>query len=201
MKQTHHPLTGAGVLSAVAASLCCISPVLALISGASGLASAFSWLEPARPYLIGLTVSVLGFAWYQQLKSRPAGEPTCACEADERKPFTQTRTFLGLITVFAALMLAFPAYAHLFYPAPSQPEALLVQPAAPQTTAFQIQGMTCQGCATHVEHAVNQLPGIIRVEASYEAASARVSFDPTRVELSQIEAAINGTGYSVVDKP
>lgn len=33
---------GAGILTAVAASLCCITPVLALISGAASAASAFS---------------------------------------------------------------------------------------------------------------------------------------------------------------
>ncbi|MEK7254190.1 MAG: heavy metal transporter, partial [Bacteroidota bacterium] len=41
---------GAGALAAVAASLCCITPVLALLAGTSGLASTFSWLEPARPW-------------------------------------------------------------------------------------------------------------------------------------------------------
>jgi hypothetical protein len=35
-------LAGASVLSAVAASLCCITPVLALISGVGGMASSFS---------------------------------------------------------------------------------------------------------------------------------------------------------------
>ena len=59
-------LAGASILSAVAASLCCITPVLALISGASGVASTFSWLEPFRPYLLGITIFVLAFAWYQK---------------------------------------------------------------------------------------------------------------------------------------
>jgi mercuric ion transport protein len=58
----------AGLLTAVAASLCCITPVLALLGGASGLASSFSWMEPFRPFLIGLTVLVFAFAWYQKLK-------------------------------------------------------------------------------------------------------------------------------------
>ena len=63
-------LAVASILSAVTASLCCITPVLALISGASGVASTFSWLEPFRPYLIGITVLVLDFACTQKLKPR-----------------------------------------------------------------------------------------------------------------------------------
>ncbi len=58
------------IIAAIGASLCCITPVLALISGVSGIASTFSWLEPLRPYLIGITVLVLAFAWYQKLKPK-----------------------------------------------------------------------------------------------------------------------------------
>ena len=66
--KTDNKLIGTGLLTAIAASLCCITPVLALIAGTSGLASTFSWLEPFRPYFIGLTILVLAFAWYQKLK-------------------------------------------------------------------------------------------------------------------------------------
>ena len=69
-----------------------------------------------------------------------------------------------------------------------------------QTVIFDIEGMTCNGCASHVENEVNKLPGIVKVDASYEEATAKVEFDQTRVGLAQIEEAINGTGYKVVDK-
>jgi len=65
--KTDNKLIGAGLLTAIAASLCCITPVLALIAGTSGLASTFSWLEPFRLYFICSTILVLGFAWYQKL--------------------------------------------------------------------------------------------------------------------------------------
>ena len=67
--KTDKKLIGAGLLTAIAASLCCITPVLALVAGTSGLASTFSWLEPFRPYFVGLTILVLGFAWYQKTKT------------------------------------------------------------------------------------------------------------------------------------
>ncbi|MEJ7680346.1 MAG: hypothetical protein WKG06_21325 [Segetibacter sp.] len=41
------------------ASLCCITPVIALLAGSSSIAANFSWIEPARPYLIGLSIAVL----------------------------------------------------------------------------------------------------------------------------------------------
>ena len=59
--------TTAGVLSAIAASLCCITPVVALLAGSSSIAANFSWIEPARPYLIALSIAALLFAWYVKL--------------------------------------------------------------------------------------------------------------------------------------
>ena len=203
--KTTNKFAGVGVLTAVAASLCCITPVLALISGAGGMVSAFSWMEPFRPYLIGFTILVLAFAWYQKLipntfGTRTAEEIQCDCEEDEKKPFMQTKTFLGIVTLFAALMLAFPNYAHIFYPSNDKKEVIIVNALDIQTVTFDVKGMTCGGCASHVENDVNKLPGIVKVEASYEEGTAKVEFDQTKVSLAQIEEVINGTGYKVVGK-
>jgi hypothetical protein len=67
-----------------------------------------------RPHLIGLTVLVLGFAWYQKLK--PLRQIDCDCDTTEKTPFIQTKKFLAIVTVFARLMLAFPTNAHVFFP-------------------------------------------------------------------------------------
>jgi len=114
--KSNKALMGTGVLTAIAASLCCITPVLAVIAGSSGIASSFSWMEPARPYLIGFTVLVLGFAWYQKLRPRTAEEIACDCEEDEKPSFWQSRKFLGIVTFFSALMLTFPYYSFIFFP-------------------------------------------------------------------------------------
>ncbi len=197
-------LVGAGIFTAVMASLCCVTPVLAFIAGASGVASTFSWMEPFRPYLIALTVLVLGFAWYQKLKSRTTEEIECACAEDDlpagKKPFMQTKTFLGIVTVFAILMLSFPNYAHIFYPSNEQKEVLIVNSSELQSVKFEIEGMTCNGCAAHIENDVNKLPGILSVEASYEQASAKVQYDKSKISLAEIEEAINATGYTIKEK-
>ncbi len=72
--------TSAGLVSAFAASLCCITPVVALFAGTSSIAATFSWIEPARPYLIGLSVVALAFAWYLKLKPQAAHD--CGCAED-----------------------------------------------------------------------------------------------------------------------
>ncbi len=188
---------GAGLLTAFAASLCCVTPVLAFVAGTSGLASSFSWLEPARPYFIGLTILVLGFAWYQKLN--PKKEIDCNCETDEKPKFIQNKKILGIVTVFAGLMLAFPYYAHIFYPK-TEKQVIVVDKSNVQTVEFQINGMTCASCEEHVNHEVNKLTGILKSTASYKNGNAIVEFDSSKTSISEIEKAINGTGYSVIGK-
>jgi copper chaperone CopZ len=189
-------ILGAGLFSAVTASLCCITPVLALVAGTSGMAATFSWIESFRPYFIGITILTLGFAWYQKLK--PQKQTDCECETDEKKKFIQTKTFLGIVTLFAATMISFPNYAHIFYPK-SDKEVLIVKESNIQKAEFKIEGMTCTSCAEHVQHDVNKLPGIILATASYENNNAVVEFDNSKTTLADIQKAIDGTGYKVIE--
>jgi copper chaperone CopZ len=189
-------LLGIGVITAIAASLCCITPVLALISGVAGAASTFSWMEPIRPYLLGITILVLVFAWYQKLKPRTAEEIQCDCDEDEKKPFMQTKTFLGIVTVFAALMMAFPYYGDVFYPKADK-QVVVVSSSNIQEIKFNVSGMTCSSCEEHVKHAVNGLPGILKVTANYEEGSASVQFDDSKTSKDKIVKAIDDTGYKV----
>ncbi|PIQ49505.1 MAG: heavy metal transporter [Cytophagales bacterium CG12_big_fil_rev_8_21_14_0_65_40_12] len=195
--KSQNKLVSTGLLTAITASLCCITPVLALIAGSSGIASAFSWIEPFRPYLIGLTILVLGFAWYQKLK--PLKETDCECEPNERPKFIQSKTFLGIVTVFVIVMMAFPYYSGAFYPKVER-EIIVVDNFNIQKTEFKISGMTCESCAEHVNHEVNKLNGILITKASYQNGNAMIEFDRSKTNEAEIENAINSTGYKVTDK-
>src|SRR5574339_10139 len=110
--------TGAGILTAIAASLCCITPVIALLAGSSSIAANFAWIEPARPYLIGLSIAVLALAWYAKLKPINTSDIDCNNETTKKASFLQSKTFLVIVTVFAILMMTFPLYAKVFYTTP-----------------------------------------------------------------------------------
>jgi mercuric ion transport protein len=195
--KSENKLIGTGLLTAITASLCCITPVLALIAGTSGFASLFSWIEPFRPYLIGLTILVLGFAWYQKLKSRK--EIDCECETDEKPKLIQSKPFLGIVTVFAVVMLAFPYFSGVFYPKAAK-QRIAVEKSNIETTEFKISGMTCASCEGHVNYEVNKLNGIVSAKASYENKNAIIQFDRTKTSETEIEKAILSTGYKVTDQ-
>lgn len=183
------------VLTAISASLCCITPVLVLFAGSSGVAATFSWLEPFRPWLIGITVVVLAFAWYQKLKPRSEEEIACACDDDEKPSFWQSKRFLGIVTVFAAIMLAFPYYSDAFYPETKLSESENVN--LESTYEINITGMTCSGCEAHVKSEIGKLSGISGLEVSYAKANAVVTFDESKADIKDVKAAIDKTGYKV----
>ncbi|GAB3343261.1 hypothetical protein GCM10027429_33630 [Marivirga atlantica] len=200
---------GTGLLVAITASLCCITPVFATLAGIGGIAATFSWMEPFRPYLIGLTVLVLGFAWYQ--KFLPAGrhgrprtqeEIDCACDEDERPSFWQSKKFLGIVTVFAVLMLAFPSYSGIFFPDNSKGDKVIVVKESDILNAeLNIKGMTCTGCEHSVNAALNNSEGVLEASSSYKSGIATVKFDQTKVSVDQLATNVEeATGYKVTEK-
>ncbi len=188
----------AGLFTAIAASVCCITPVLALLGGASGLASSFSWIEPFRPYLIGVTVLVFAFAWYQKLRTQKRVD--CDCEADNKKSFWQSKSFLGIVTVVAGLLISFPYYAKAFYPKPEETKVVVVDKTNIQQAVFKIKGMTCESCTQHVNSEISKVEGIITFETSYENANSTVKFDNSKTSIDSIATVINSTGYKVVSQ-
>lgn len=187
-------IIGAGIITAITASLCCITPALALLAGTSGIAASFSWLEPLRPYLIGITVLTIGFAWYQKLA--PVKKDDCGCEIAGKKKFIHTKTFLGIVTVFAILMMAFPYYSKIFYSQRAK-ETVITGNTVLKIAEVKIKGMTCAACEEHVKFEVNKLPGIISSEVSYANRNAMITFDTMKTNIKSIELAINATGYKV----
>ncbi|MBI3520384.1 MAG: mercuric transport protein MerTP [Bacteroidetes bacterium] len=182
-----------GVFAAIAASSCCIPPVIAAIAGIGGASASLSWMEPLRPYLIGLAVIAIGYAWYNHLK--PKKDDDCGCEIEKPK-FYQTKGFLIGITVFAAVSISFPYYSYIFFPK-TESKVVIVDSKNIALANFEIEGMTCQGCEEEVKHEVSQLPGFIEATVNHETGNATVKFDKSKTSLEQVVSAINKTGYKV----
>ncbi|HWI90128.1 MAG TPA: mercuric transport protein MerTP [Flavisolibacter sp.] len=187
-----------GLLTATAASLCCITPVLAFLGGTSGLASSFSWIEPFRPFLVGLTVVVFAFAWYQKLKGQK--QTDCNCETNNKKSFLHSSAFLGIVTVVAGLLIAFPYYEAAFYPKNKQTQVVISTNADIKQAEFKIKGMSCEGCTEHVNSEIAKVKGVINYQTSFKKANSMVKFDNSKTSVDSIVAAINSTGYKVTSQ-
>ena len=57
--------------------------------------------------------------------------------------------------------------------------------------------ISCGHCVASVKSAVGALPGVASVEADESTKRVEIDFDPGRVSLAQIEAALDEAGYPV----
>lgn len=186
-----------GVFAALAASSCCIPPVIAAIAGVGGIGSNLSWIEPFRPYLIGLAVIAIAYAWYTNLK--PKTEDDCGC-AVEKPKWYQTKLFLIGMTVFAAISISFPYYSGIFFNSNSPIEIQANDSTVIEKVILSIDGMTCEGCEHYVIATANNLNGVLKSDASYEKGEARIKFDKSSVTPEEIGEAIEeATGYRITN--
>ncbi len=97
-----------GVGAAVIASACCIGPVVFSLIGAGAIGAAAVALEPYRPWFIGLTVLLVGFAFYSAY--RPLAADVCADGACAPRSRHAARLLAWVAAVIAAVLIAFPYY-------------------------------------------------------------------------------------------
>jgi copper ion binding protein len=57
--------------------------------------------------------------------------------------------------------------------------------------------ISCGHCVATIKEEVGTLPGVARVEADPASKHVDIDFDPGRVSLAQIEAALDDAGYPV----
>ncbi|MBM3182171.1 MAG: heavy metal translocating P-type ATPase [Chloroflexi bacterium] len=60
-----------------------------------------------------------------------------------------------------------------------------------------ISGMTCASCVSHVEGALKELPGVSNVTVNLATNKANLSYDPQRVNLTDMRRAVEDVGYAV----
>lgn len=206
--KSNKSLLSAGVFAAIAASLCCITPALAVLGGLGGIASTFSFLEPLRPYLIAITVVVLGFAFYEAYKPKKEPDIDCACEpalpeggneeSSAKNNFLNSKPFLWIITVVSILMFTFPSYSGIFFPEDNAITFINSNNIVEAT--MQIEGMTCTSCEHSVDFALKTEKGVISATSSYEKGIAKIKYDKSKVSPEALSKAVEDkVGYRVTD--
>lgn len=106
---------------------------------------------------------------------------------------------LGVLGVTGALSicdLCVPAAAR----SAARPAASLVPvahavAAEPKIVTLRVDGMTCGGCVIGVRKVLTRLDGVSRAEVSYENQRAVVTYDPAKVTIEQMIAAIRTLKY------
>jgi mercuric ion transport protein len=104
-------ITAGGLLGALAASSCCILPLILFGLGVSGAwIGNFTQLAPYQPYFIAATIGFLGYGyWLVYRSSQVACADGEACARPLPNPLTKAGLILATILVVAALGFDFLA--------------------------------------------------------------------------------------------
>lgn len=191
---------GGGMLAALAASLCCVGPVLfALLGlGAFGASSLFLSL---RPYLLAVAVFALAFGFYRAYFRREACAPGEACAT---KPVSRvSRPVLWVAALGVTAFAVSPhyvgylaaAFTRSTQPAPAAAPSVSTQTSALETVTVEVAGMDCQSCEVPINAALANTQGVRSSDVSFERGNVRVQYDPRQTDLNQIRRAIDSTGF------
>lgn len=112
-KTARLPLIG-GIIAAIAASLCCVGPLVLVMLGIGGAwVGNLAILEPFRPYFLGAAIIALFFAWKKIYRTPVACAPGSLCAMPQTN--RTYKVLFWIMTVLIALAMLFPYIAPLFY--------------------------------------------------------------------------------------
>lgn len=186
--------------AAVAASACCILPAL-LGVGAAGTLGLSAPLTPFRPYLIGLTLLLLGAAFsfvYRPAKAICDAQGNCVSGSATRgglwpKVLLWTVTLLTVGTMVYPATMSYRAEAEVISAPTVQRKTA---PVAARTAVFTVGNMTCAECTTEIATALKKISGVQDARVDFGSKRATVRYDPARVSVPQLRAAAKKLGFS-----
>lgn len=73
--------------------------------------------------------------------------------------------------------------------------------AAEKTVTLSVPGMTCDACPITVRKALEKVPGVARVKATYDPKEAVVTFDDAKTSVEKLTEATKNAGFPSSLKP
>ncbi|PRA07721.1 copper-translocating P-type ATPase [Paenibacillus sp. MYb63] len=67
-------------------------------------------------------------------------------------------------------------------------------------SSIQITGMTCAACANKIEKGLGKMDGVTSANVNFALERASVTYDPTKVEMKELEEKIKKLGYGSVSE-
>ncbi len=187
---------GGAVLAALAASSCCIGPLVLAALGIGG-AGAFAVLGAYRPYILGITTVLLAGGFYLTYrKPRVAADgDACGCEKPSPKAGRAAQVGLWIATALVVLFAAAPNLIACFA-SRGQPGAVATTAsAAVEHATIRVEGMDCEACATHIRGALTKVGGFHSLTLDLKGQAVTVAYEPAAGRLQAYVAAINDLGY------
>ncbi len=184
------------IIAALAASVCCVGPLVLLGLGVGGAwVGNLTALEPLRPYLMTLTLGVLGYAFYKIYRPKAeVCEPGSYCANPKSDKINKVTLWIS--TLFVLGLLATPYIAEeLVANENAETDRLIEQMARLKQITLDVPGMNCPACPFTVQKSLKKLDGVVSAKATLEDKKAVVIYNPSQVSLEQMIEATTNAGY------
>lgn len=182
---------GGSILAAIAASLCCIGPLVAVALGATGFAAA-ALFEKWRTVFLGVTFGLLAVAWY--LTYRKPKEACGEGSACATKPVSKwNKGILWFATAVVLITAAFPNLSSAILRNAKTNSVVVDGNSA--VLKVKIPSMDCAACALNIQSVLNKQPSIQQAQLNFDTKEAVVQYDSTKLSPEKIIAAIDQTGF------
>lgn len=179
---------GAALFAAIAASSCCLGPLVLSLLGLGGV-GIFGWIAPLRPYILGLTGLSLAVAFYLTYR-RPKGVTGDACGCEPSKARRKQKVVLWFTTVAVVVFAVTPTVlAKVEHLRRSQATATAA------VAVIHVEGIDCEACAVPMRKKLDKLGGFHGLQLDLKNQTVTVNYDPGPDRPEVYVKAIDSLGY------
>ncbi|MBK7399611.1 MAG: cation transporter [Myxococcales bacterium] len=187
---------GGAVLAALAASSCCIGPLLLAAFGIGG-AGALATLGAYRPYILAVTAVLLAagfYLTYRKPRATTAGD-ACGCEAPHPQAGRAGRIGLWIATVMVVVFATAPYLIARVAARGHEATAVTTPGATIDHITIRVEGMDCEACSVNIRRALEKVGGLHDMTLDLKAQTIDVAYEPAAGRVQAYVAAINDLAY------
>jgi len=189
-------MIGAGLLAALASTLCCITPLIFLLLGIGGAwVSTLTDLAPYRMYFLVFAIISVGAGFISAYKKPSPKDciPGTIC-------INPASNFINKLLLWIAVLIigSVIIYPHIV--------PLILDTAKKSTRVEQrvvtldIPKMFCPTCPFIIRKTLERIDGVISVKTSLETKSAVVTYDKNKVSVKTLIKATADSGYPSTER-
>lgn len=177
-------------MAALAASSCCLGPVILAALGLGG-AGLFAGIAAYRPYMLAFTAVFLGVGFYLSYRKPKAVEnDDCGCRA--LKARRMPRVFLWMAAGITALVAVSP---WVLAKVSASRARVVASSSVAATATIRVEGVDCEACAAPIRNALAGAGGFNVLELDILSKIVTVTYEPGPGRPDVYVEAINELGY------
>jgi mercuric ion transport protein len=179
-------------MAALAASSCCLGPLLFAAIGAGG-AGVTAGLGAYRPCLLAGTAAFLGLGFFYTYRKR-AETKADACSCERPRANGAGRIALWIATVIVVLVAAAPPLLARWADRARSSRSSMADANLPKATIL-VAGIDCEACAAPMRKALAKVGGLHDLDVDIAKQAITVTYEPAPGRLDDYVRAIDALGY------